>query len=49
LYEVCYKILDSGLDYSNYIRDYMFDNTIFELNIKDIYYIGNYLEFVEEL
>lgn len=42
-----FKISDRIVDYSSCRRDYKFDNTIFELNIKDIYYIGNYLEYDE--
>ena len=41
------KISQQKVDYSSCRRDYNFDNNIFELNIKEIYYIGNCLEFVD--
>lgn len=41
------KISQQKVDYSSCRRDYNFDNKIFELNIKEIYYIGNCLEFVD--
>ena len=42
-----FKISQQKVDYSDCRRDYNFDNKIFELNIEEIYYIGNCLEFVD--
>ena len=44
-----FKISQQKVDYSTCRRDYNFDNIKFELHIKEIYYIGNFLELIDGL
>ena len=41
-----FKILQKEVDHSSCRREYDFSNIVYELNIKEIYYLGNNLEFL---
>lgn len=47
--EMQFKISQQKVDYSTCRKNYNFDNIEFELNIKEICYIGNFLELIDGL
>lgn len=44
-----FKILQKNVDYSYSKHNFNFNNIVYQLNINEIYYIGNNLQFIEGL